>query len=852
MAHNLLAEWIKRHKIDTGDWLLTDIHVPQQTDLGGVVSNAFGEHYLFGINRNVFQGTDASTVFRSNFSSMFEENTFYIVAGTDSGLLYQYVKAQGVPKGSRYLFVELPQILALLTNMDNIEKELVVASEEEWMQQALAMDMLDYAIQDRLILCRSLGVMHGHYQDYPPFLRRLREEFHVFVETQRVSLNSRPFTLRQIENLSENQIPATCLKEVFQGKTAVLLAGGPSLDEILPWVQQHRHDLLVIAVSRISHSLLQAGIQPDICVSVDPYPINMNVSREMLEFKDGTLLVNEFHLNPSLLSSWGGQKTFMGARYPWATPLQPENLPPALGSTVTNTAFSIAVETGVSQLILGGTDFCFSQEGYTHASGSAEHKLGPRPMYGNQRVRTNNDMMADTTNSFLNSARTIDAQAQDAMTRGCMTINPAPGAMSLQGVEHLPLEIIEIEPMEQSAQEIIAASLTANDSKIRSQLYKEELGEVDRVLAELRTIKELSNKALTYNRKLFDENEKASGFLNKSKLEHIEKQLKEKYADTTTFITHFGISRFVPILRHDEQHRDDLEENSRLYFQALVDTTAELIDILHQARRRITSRMEEEKAQPNIQYLLEQWKHDQQPGRAIQWAQHHENYVDQLPESQQQALHTFQNTFDETVQELSKEYISGIEQGVKLDGLTGKAREYFLCGDQEAQLNLLTSLKEHRDQEQAGVFIPLVEGYLAELRNEPTVAIEAYQKITEGPAHIDALMRLFELHTKAENLDSALSILKILSSISSVYSPMYADLLQATGDVDTAVEIYTDYLLATPEDLDTMMKLGKLYAQHGATDGVIMTMNYILDKDPDNHTAKAMLASLDQSQVNGE
>ena len=70
---------------------------------------------------------------------------------------------------------------------------------------------------------------------------------------------------------------------------------------------------------------------------------------------------------------------------------------------------------------------------------------------------------------------------------------------------------------------------------------------------------------------------------------------------------------------------------------------------------------------------------------------------------------------------------------------------------------------------------------------------------------------------------------------------MYADLLYSTGDVDTAVEIYTEYLLANPEDLDTMMKLGKLFQQCGSVEGVEWTMGYILGKDPHNQTAQQIL-----------
>ncbi|HHJ80030.1 MAG TPA: DUF115 domain-containing protein, partial [Candidatus Tenderia electrophaga] len=431
---------------------MSETNLPPQSDLNAVVSNPFGEHSLFAINRNTFQKTDASSVFRSRYGdSLFKENTFYIIAGTDSGLLYQYVKQQQVPKGSRYLFVELAQVLDRLTILDDPQEDIVITRFEDWFEKASKMDMFDYSIQDRMMLQRSLGVVHGHYNDYAPFWRELKAEFEVFMGKQHVGINARPFTSQQIENLTENQTPAICLTDAFKGKTAVLLAGGPSLDLLMPWVRQHRRDLLVIAVSRISYSLLQAGIQPDICVSVDPHAINLNVSKEMLEFQDGTLLVNEYHLNSNLLSSWGGKKTFTGPRYPWATPLEPTNLPASAGSTVTNNAFSLALLTGVTQLILGGADFCYSQTGYTHASGSAEHALGPRPMHGDKRVTTNNGMMADTHNEFLNSARTINLQAEDAQAMGCRVINPAPGSMRLSHIEYIPLDDIQVEALEKTA-----------------------------------------------------------------------------------------------------------------------------------------------------------------------------------------------------------------------------------------------------------------------------------------------------------------------------------------------------------------------------------------------------------------
>ena len=828
---------------------MTDTNITQQPDIGGVASNAFGEHYLFNINRDVFQGTDASTVFRSYFGeSLFDEDAFYIIVGTDSGLLYQYIKAQGVPKGSRYLFLELPNVLSLLENMDDPKKELVVTTGENWLVQADEMEIEKYALMGRLTLLRSLGVVHGHYSLYPPFWREIKGEYDAYVENMKIVINLRPFIICQLTNLTENQIPATCLKDAFKGKTAVVLAGGPSLDKLLPWVRQHRKDLLVIAVSRISRSLLDADIQPDISVSVDPQAFNLSVCKDMLEFQDGTLLVNSYHLSPNLLASWGGQKVFMGSRYPWPTPKQPEYMPSGGGTTVTNSALQIAVITGVTQIILGGADFCFSQEGFTHASGTAEHAIGPMPQLCDQQVETNNGMMADTENGYMESARHIDELAQNVAKQGCIIINPAPGAMRLPHIQHLSVNLIQITPQEKTAREIISGCVPPNEKNTRIRLYKEELEEVDRIIKELINIKELARKGLIHNSKIRSKTKNKGRSFNQeinsskaNKVNRIEEQLRTKYNDTVNFIKQYDIIRLSAILRLKLGEVDDNIKNNKIYFQALIDTSDELSGILRVARTRILSRLEEEKPQPTLQILFDQWTRDEQPGRAVLWLNNHKEQVSQLPEEQQQTLHEFQDKFHSTIKKLGHQYIESIEKDTDLDGVSGRAREYFLCQDKNGVLRILAALEKHKDQAQAKKFIPLLQGYHAELCNNPKKAIDKYQDINKGPVHLDALMRLFALYTNSQDWEHALEVLKNLSNISTTYSAMYADFLYANGDVDTAVEIYTEYLLNNPDDLGTMMKLGKVFQQCGSIEGVEWTMRYILGKDPDNHTAQKML-----------
>jgi hypothetical protein len=835
---------------------LTDINIALQDELDAIASNSFGEHYLFAINRNLFRDTDASTVFRSYYGdSLFEEDYFYIIAGTDSGLLYQYVKAHGIPKGSRYLFLETPEVFSLLENLDDGQEDIAVTAEEEWLTIAEKMGINKYTCMGRLTTLRSLGVVHGHFSPYPQFWRKIKMEFDAYLTNSRMMIQVRPFVTTQIMNLTENQIPATCLLNTFKGKTAVILAGGPSLDSLLPWVKEHRKNLLVIAVSRIGRTLQKADLHPDIFISVDPQDHNLYVSKDMLAFQEDAVLVYNYHLSPNLLASWGGAKAFIGPRYPWSTPLQPEFISPGGGATVTNSAMELAVNLGVAQIILCGADFCFNQEGYTHASGTAEKDIGPMPQLCQLQIETNSGRMADTENSYLQSSQYIDVQAKAAKEKGCRVINPSPDAMRLGNVEYIPTNEIQIEKLDQPAREIISASMPPSEQKSRITLYKEELGEVDRILDELRTIKELANKGLQYNKKVYAANKKNNVADDKNidtksaqKINRIEEQLNGKYKETINFLKVYDITRFTEIYRLEIGELEDNIQNNQIFFQALIDTSSELINMLRETRTRILSRLEEEKPQANVKYLIEQWRNDKQPGRALQWAQHHADAVNNLAEDVKKELDDFQNTFEESIEESGSIYLKKIKAETELDGIAARAREQFLCQDEAGLNRILVSLHKHKDQSRAVHYIALVEGYLAEITDDSEQAIKSYGSITDESAQMDALKRLFNIFTQKQDWERALETLEKLSAFSETYIPMYADLLQAIGESEAAINIYTEYLLKYPDDLKSMMKLGNLFLKSGTIDGVTWTMNYILDKDPNNHAAKKILEELNLSQ----
>ncbi len=821
------------------------------------VTSRFGERYLPAVNGTAFEQADAGAVFRKHFGpALFNEGVFYLIVGTDSGLLYRHIAAQGVPAHSRYLLIESPHVLACLDGLNNNDpcSGLAVATEAEWQEIAADMELEKYALLNRAILVRSLAVTHGHHEGYAPLWNRISKQFDKLTWHHRIALSNHIFIDCKLMNLTENQVPARCLEGAFQGKTAALLAGGPSLHDLLPWVKANRQDLLVIAVSRVSRTLLAAGIQPDVCVSIDPTDFNLLISKESLELPDDTLLANVASLAPGLLASWQGKKVFLEQRYPWTSDREPQNLNLAeikQGTTVTNTALFLAVKMGVSQVVLGGADFCFSHQGETHAEGSMERAMGPLPLLNEQRVQTNAGKSADTTNAYQSSAITLDLQAKKAREEGCRVINPAPDAMRLEHVEHLPTSDITLVPLPRPARAIIAERLPETRGEALRKLYLEILQEVDLQLENLAAVRKLSQKALKLGKKLLDKGAREAAQHDKA-VTRIESRLYGRYVNTTTFIKSYGLQRFADILRPADDKEPSPRHTSELYYQAFAETSVELMEKLREARTRILSRLEEEKADPDVLALTEQWKRDRQAGRARQWRHSHPERAKRLSEEQRRALQACDEAFEATLEVTEQAFQRRLAGFTQLHRTVHEVRDAFRSRDSASLLRLRDTLRSHRDPDQAGPYVRLIEGCLAELGGQPSEAIQHYREVPEGPARLEAAARLFALYSEAGEQIAARDMLQTLAADIPLYQPLYADMLHATGETEAAVETYTDYLLAHPDDLDSMMKLGRIFLDAGSAEGVAWTMNYILEKDPGHAAARALVESLTQPQASSE
>lgn len=85
-----------------------------------------------------------------------------------------------------------------------------------------------------------------------------------------------PYCLDQhahcFENLADYAVRPDIagLRGAFQGGTALLVAAGPDLDKRLELIRHAKGRILIICVNNALRSLSKAGIEPDICLTMDP------------------------------------------------------------------------------------------------------------------------------------------------------------------------------------------------------------------------------------------------------------------------------------------------------------------------------------------------------------------------------------------------------------------------------------------------------------------------------------------------------------------------------------------------------------------------------------------------------
>lgn len=833
-------------------------------NISGFLKNNYGDEYLYEVNGSAFNKAGSEAVYQQHFGDkLFEKNSLFILLGTDSGLLPRYIEKRGVPEGSYYIFIELPRVLEKIEEVypsGDFGKKIILTTFDQWQHRAIEIEFQNYVYLNNMFFFPSVGAEDANLEGYRDVGRDLLEELEKLRWMLTAELGNEIFNIRQLENLAENRLPAACLKGMFPGKTAIVLGGGPSLDDVLPWLgeSRHREQVVVIAVSRIARRLIEVDITPDLLVSIDPNPISFDISKEMLLLWERTVFVHMHHVISGLAGQWRGRNLFLGRRFAWESTLN-EGILSTPGPTVTNTAIALAVEMGFAQLLLAGVDLCFSQSGCTHAKGSDESKSGPQLGRGQLWVETNGGNMAETTPDLHFAITQIETQAAQAAGRGCRLVNVGRDAAKVPGVSFLAIDETEIDPLQQPAFEVMIDQLPPDDREARTRFYREALAELERAIGSFKEVEGLADDALQANAAFSDRNTNGSLRLkHKARLDEIDSQLKNNFPDFEMLFKQFGIRGFLK-MTHVDQDKDwdqeEIEKLSRIYYEAYRDSAARLLEITESARKRLLTRLEEEGNAPDFETLCEQWETDAQPGRALVWVTRHPGW--QLPVSVGERLADLENKFQAILDNHETLHLKRAQVWSGFGQVRGKLRQLFKLGQQDHLEKLLGCLEPLEDAE-AQLLFHLGRGYLAELEGEVEKALGDYQALIEelfedqaNPILEDGLQRVLSLSLERRDTEHALLAAKCLSGVSPIYLPHYAELLRLLGATCEALDVYADYLAKVPDDIVVMLKLGRLYLELGLGEGAQLMFDAVLEKDPENQAATNLLACVDGGRMQG-
>jgi hypothetical protein len=812
----------------------------------------FEEAYLYSINRNSFIKEPSTSIFKRLYKEkLTKDNSFYIVLGTDSGLLLDLIAQQKSPDDTRYLFIELPHVIAQLEtrfDLSDLPENIQICALEEWQDKASKFGIELYLYKDKCLYIKSLAAIDSYLPAYNNAILSFEQDFQSLRFFTRATLVVSPFMGTQLQNICENSTPALVLKDQFKSDTCVLLAGGPSLDENIEWIKENQNSIVILAVSRIAKKLLQMGIVPNIVVSVDPFEISFDVSKEQLLFPDSVLFIHSNNVTPLLLGQWPGKSVYMDRRYPWDVKGDEKNLI-SCGPTVTNTALKVAVDMGFSDILLSGVDLCFSEKGVTHASGSNEAKVGPTLGQTGKWVETYAGNTVETLIVFKQAAKGLAKEAKSAKERAVNIYNLSANAAMVEHIVHIPTSALTFTDEQCKFSEKITRLIPNKTKDLIVQDYNAVLKQVNKVLSDIKQINILAQEALKANEKLFEEKGKENeNFKYKIQMDKIEKKLNSKYKKTSKFVKNFGIDKFIASAQTDstdEWSNDKLEKTGRLYYQAYINTCKSLLTHLSNTKERISSRIEEQNPSVDVSSLLEQWQKDKVYGRAKNWLKTKPFIAKSLANSMQQQFIDFDQQFQAIIANENTRHLERTKKEASLHGVRRKIITLFHQKNIDALKTLAQSLKMHmQSNNNATPLYHLCLGYFFTASENETEALANFELLSSEDILEDEMQQIAAIAFKLKNYNLAKACLSKLATIANIYIPQYAKLLLLLGERGSAIECYTQFLQLHPDDIFIWCNFGIFYFDLGALDSAKLAFEMVLSKDSSHSQANAYMSQI--------
>lgn len=157
-----------------------------------------------------------------------------------------------------------------------------------------------------------------------------------------------------------------------------VIGAGPSLDDRIDNIKQHRDKLLIISCGTTIGTLFKYGIKPDFHVELESdYVVYEAISKSTTaEYRKGITLLAAAQVNPLCLSLFEQSLIYFKDSTALSQLFVPneEDIIKSTTPTCTNAGCAIATQLGFKKIFLYGTDFGFVSKDKHHASGSVYYQ----------------------------------------------------------------------------------------------------------------------------------------------------------------------------------------------------------------------------------------------------------------------------------------------------------------------------------------------------------------------------------------------------------------------------------------------------------------------------------------------
>ncbi|MBQ1629689.1 MAG: motility associated factor glycosyltransferase family protein [Treponema sp.] len=154
----------------------------------------------------------------------------------------------------------------------------------------------------------------------------------------------------------------------FQGEKFLMLAAGPSLQEILPHLKKLKGKIKIVAVDTALKACLRAGTEPDFIILTDP---QYWAYRHLAGLKSpSSILISEIAAYPAVFRFECKKILLCNSQVPMAHEYQKEDLGDlGAGGSVASSAWNFCAYCGAAEIYVSGLDLSFPNR-QTHIKGS--------------------------------------------------------------------------------------------------------------------------------------------------------------------------------------------------------------------------------------------------------------------------------------------------------------------------------------------------------------------------------------------------------------------------------------------------------------------------------------------------